>query len=201
MFKKTTTRYHYPPEHPLAGKRCQADTPGAVKRETKSRKWYAKVKGADGTVRVVPLAADKGAARMLLRELEVGAERERVGLADPHAEHAAAPLADHLAAFAAELESRDRTPQHVRSTVARCRAALLTGCGFRVWGDIDAGRLGQHLADRRRAGLGAATSNHYKTALKMFTAWMVEAGRAATDPLARLRGVNAWVETVIPYLV
>ena len=190
LFKKKTVRYVHPPGHPDEGKRCKSTDPGAVKRVETSRKWYVRHKNAAGVTRDVPLAADKAAARSMARDLEVGADRERAGLTDPHAEHATRPLADHLDEYADELRSRDRTEQHIQSTLSRCRGVLLNGCGFRLWADIDAGKVGSHLADRRRDGLGAATSNHYKTAVKMFSAWMVAAGRAGSDPLARLRGVN-----------
>ena len=139
----------------------------------------------------MPLAADKAAARSMLRELEVGADRTRAGLADPHAGHAVRPLADHLGDFAAELRSRDRSEKHVRDTAVRCRVVLLDGCRFAFWRDVEAGRVGQYLADRRRAGMGASTSNHHLTACKMFARWAVRDGRLAADPLARLRPVNA----------
>ena len=191
LFKKTTTRHVRPPGHPDAGRRCRSTDPGTVKTATESRKWYGRFRDAEGVVRTVPLAADKAAARSMLRELEVGADRGRAGLADPHADHAARPLADHLADFAAELRSRDRSEKHVRDTGVRCRVVLTEGCRFAFWRDVEAGRVGQYLADRRRAGMGAATSNHHLTACKMFARWAVRDGRIAADPLARLRPVNA----------
>ena len=191
---RSTTHYVRPDDRPDAGKRRPSNPPGAVKRQKRSRKWYGKYRDADGILKTVPLAADKAAAKIMLRDFEIAADRGRSGLSDPFAAHAVRPLAEDPKDFRAELASRDNTEQHVEATAKRVKAALLTGCGFRLPGDTDAGRVSQYLSDRRAAGLGKATGNHYLTACKAFTGWMVKDGRADRDPLARLRRVNAKTE-------
>jgi integrase len=47
------------------------------------------------------------------------------------------------------------------------------------------------LQDRLCRGAGVATSNHYLTAVKGFTRWLVRDGRAPLDPLACLSRMNA----------
>ena len=180
MFKKTVTRW----VDPATGKRCPSGTPGAEKRESKSRKWYAKVKGADGTARVVPLAADKAAARVLLRELEVGADRERAGLTTAAAERAArVPLARHLDDYADHLAGRGNTARYVKEERRRIER-VLNGTGATLPADLAAGAVTLWLAgERDRGAFGPKTSNHILAACKGFTGWLVKDGRASADPL------------------
>jgi site-specific recombinase XerC len=49
------------------------------------------------------------------------------------------------------------------------------------------------LAELRREGLAAQTSNHYLRAIKQFARWLVRDGRMEGNPLAELRTIN--VET------
>jgi len=47
------------------------------------------------------------------------------------------------------------------------------------------------ICARRCRGLGIATSNHYLTAIKRFSKWLVKDGRATHDPLAYMSRLNA----------
>lgn len=85
---------------------------------------------------------DKKATDQRATELERRAERVRCGLSDPAEEHARRPLADHLTDYAAALEAKDDTPDHIRLTLGRVRS-LLTGCGFAFAADVDAGRAAE----------------------------------------------------------
>jgi integrase len=49
----------------------------------------------------------------------------------------------------------------------------------------------QALIERHRQGLGISTSNHYLTAIKHFSKWLVKDGRAGIDPLAHVSRLNA----------
>jgi excisionase family DNA binding protein len=49
----------------------------------------------------------------------------------------------------------------------------------------------QALVERHRRGLGISTCNHYLTAIKQFSKWLVRDGRAGIDPLAHLSRLNA----------
>src|SRR5262245_65681894 len=112
-FRRQTVRYSAPD-----GKRCTADTPGAVRTVELSRKWYGTVNG-----KPVPLCRDKGASQKLLNKLLTDATMRAHGVGDPYEEHRRRPLADHLADFQAMLTAKDNSTQHVELTVARVRTA------------------------------------------------------------------------------
>ena len=116
-----------------------------------SKKWYGKYADGNGVTRTVPLSADKSAAKQLLAELVRKAERQRIGLFDPAEDHARRPLAAHLTDYAAFLESKGDTPDHVRQTTTRV-TALLTGCGFAFPRDADPAKAAEWLNALRRDG-------------------------------------------------
>jgi hypothetical protein len=71
------------------GKLVTKDTPGAVRGEARSKKWYDRV---PGQTKPVPLSESKEAARRMLNKLRGDAELAGVGLANPFEEHLARPL-------------------------------------------------------------------------------------------------------------
>jgi integrase len=141
VFKKQTVRYCTPD-----GKRCSADTPGAIRSVELSRKWYGTVSGKS-----VPLCRDKGASQKLLNKLLTDATLREHGLGDSFEQHRKRPLADHLLDFRRELEARDNEPRYVKLVFSRLQA-LLDGCGFRFMADLSASRVMNWLADLRQKG-------------------------------------------------
>ena len=166
-------------------------TKGGERYRDESTKWYIQYKDADGAWRRVPGYTDKDATLQLAAELERKAERRQSGLSDPFDEHRARKLADHLADFRRHLQSKADSEKHVEQTCKRI-SKLLTGCGFERWPDVSPSLLTGWLSDRRAAGdIGVKTSNYYLSAFKEFCSWMVRDGRAAGNPLAHVRGLNA----------
>ena len=115
-----------------------------------AKRWYFDLRDAAGTVRRVKGFADLKATEQLAAEMERQASRVRCGYADPAEGHARRPLAAHLADYAAALEAKGGTADHVRQTAARV-GALLTGCGFVFPPDVDPAKASEWLAARRRA--------------------------------------------------
>jgi integrase len=127
----------------------------------------------------------------------------KVGLLE--ASHAAGlrPLADLLEDFKAHLRGRDRTAKHVAHVVGRAKA-LIEGCGFRTWTDIQAPAVERHLRALREdrpgegeevvRGMAVKTSNHLLASLRQFCRWAVESGLASEDPLRTARTLNARVD-------
>ncbi len=96
----------------------------------------------------------------------------------------------HLADYHEALIAKGATEEHADLRRARV-LAILDGCGFVSWRDIDTAAVEKWLSDERRAGrLKARTSNHYVTAIRGFGAWMVRGGRVSSSPLASLSGVT-----------
>ncbi len=117
-----------------------------------SKRWYFDIRHEDGTVRRVKGFADLKATEARAGELERQAARARAGYFDPAEKHVLRPLADHLQDYAAALESRGNTPEHVKQTVGRA-ASLFAGCGFVLPLDADAGRAAEWLNALRRDAL------------------------------------------------
>ena len=137
----------------------------------------------------------------MLNELVRHSELGMAGLTDPFEGHTTRPLAEHVADFRRHLESKGNGDTHVNTSVARVEA-VIRGCGFKRIADVSASRVSDWLADRRAADgsigpdgrhvkFGIASSNHYLTAVKAFTRWLVRDGRTADDRLAHLSRINA----------
>ncbi len=143
LFKPHVTRYRTPD-----GKVVPKETPGAHLARERTRKWYGQFVDQDGISRRVPLCTDKAAARMMLHELVVEAER---GGPDPLAEQAKRPLSEHVDDFRRHLEAKNDTAEHVQQTIGRLQT-VLDGCRFSTLQDLLAGPVAILLADARGFG-------------------------------------------------
>ncbi len=185
------------------------------KRRT-AAKWYVELPDHRGIRRRLPGFTDKKATASLGRTVEklaacrasgepLTAELRkwlegiparilqclaRWGLLDGARLAAGMALSEHLDDFKQALLDRGNTAGHVRLTHQRVRD-LLDGAGATLLSEIDGGRVAHDLANRRREGLSAASSNHYLRAGKSFTKWLIETKRLTADPLVALRPVNA----------
>jgi len=177
--------------------------------------WYIELRDHLKTVRRFPAFTDRKESEALGRQVErlisckIGGEAPgpelsrwleqipgrlrdqlaRIGLIDPARAAAGKPLLDHVADFERNLLDRGDTAKQAGQTASRVRK-ILAGCRFRTWGDISPSRIQRYLAERREAGLGKATSNHYLKAAQHFCHWMVQDGRAAASPLEGLRSIE-----------
>jgi integrase len=160
------------------------------KKQTKIvRKWYIDYRDANGVVQRVPGYTDKQATVQLAADLERRAARQQAGLVDPCADHARRPLTEHLDDYRRALESRGNDASYIAQTVAHCLAVFQAVGAVRPV-DLDGDKAANWLLERRRAGLGPATSNRYLRSIKGFSGWMVKSSRSSADPFKRLSGVN-----------
>jgi integrase len=183
-----------------------------VRRKTK--KWYGKFTDADGSVRRVPLSANKAAAQQMLGELLKRVEQKRRGIDDPYEDQRkrllvcprcqskgqtddakACDCSDgaHLTDYRRALEAKEKDPRYVSQAIAHC-AAVFAGTGALFIADIDANKVEGWLAEQRRErGVGISTSNHYLTSAKGFTRWLTKTRppRWPSDPLSCLSKLNA----------
>jgi hypothetical protein len=100
-------------------------------------------------VRRVKGFADLKATEQLAAETERKASRVRVGIIDPAEGHARRPLAEHLKDYAAYLEAKGNTTEHVELTAGRV-TALMAGRGFVFPHDADPARAAEWLTALRR---------------------------------------------------
>jgi len=135
-------------------------------------------------------------------------------------DHAAMSLADHIEAYRAHLKAKGNKPQHIALTVNRIRrlAAVVKGAAFsevnppkatrkadkeRFKAALDdrlkSARLGDLTAAKVQSALrslvddraGLTSVNHYATAIRMFSKWCWDSGRAKDHALRTVKGFNA----------
>jgi len=116
-----------------------------------AKRYYFDLRDEDGTVRRVKGYTDLKATEQLAAELERKTSRTRAGMIDPAEEHARRSLADHLKDYAAYLEAKGDTAEHVGKTVSLVTTAF-TGAGFVFPRDVDAAKVAEWLNAIRRDG-------------------------------------------------
>jgi hypothetical protein len=160
------------------GRRVPRDTPGAKRVKERARKWYGK--GIPGLPpgKKVPLASDKTAAQQMLAELVRKTERGQAGLSDSITEAGQRELPIHLETFERHLRNKSRPTgeKQVKLLLTRLRT-VFSGCGFTYPADVNADKVQDYLAERRRlltseGGISIQTSNFYLSALNQFCRWM-----------------------------
>ena len=167
--------------------------------------------------------SDKKRLGRLATELEDRAREIRDGLSDPKAEayrdHAARPLAVHLADWTKVIEAKGTTPQHVELFAGRAKriVALLVGAKLRdidppknakradfakfdaalsKWtetarlADLTGERVQNALATLKTEGLSLATCNHYRTAIRGFASWCYDTHQTRENQLRGVTGFN-----------
>lgn len=117
------------------------------------------------------------------RDSESRAGQIRQGLLDPadlaRRAHAARPIADHLGAYAANLQAKNVTPAYAALTLQQTRRLVETlGAGWLR--DLTNESVQRALGALRDQGSSLRTLNHYRTSVKSFTKWLVQSGRPST---------------------
>jgi integrase len=131
------------------GNRVTRDTPGAVRTETRSKKWYGRYTDANGNTVRVPLSESKETSRRMLNKIAGDAELASVGISDPLAEYRRRPLLEYLDEHVEALKSQGRTPLHCEKVRMHVRT-VCEGCGFATIDDLDPDDVAEHLAGLRR---------------------------------------------------
>ncbi len=116
----------------------------------------------------------------------------RAGLIDARRIIQTRPLWYHLMCFWHVLKAKGRTARHCKQVIKRI-VRILRGTGWKHHTDITVGTAEAFLMSLRDGTnpVTASTFNHYRTALREFSRWMVCNGRAYADPLAGLKPLEA----------
>ena len=187
-------------------------------------KWTILYTDENGKRRKKAGYTDRRETERLAAKLEERAVKIKDGTIDPAAEkyrdHAALPLASHLADWTKALEAKGTTPKHVELFTGRAKRliALLAGAklsdidppknvkradiaGFEQtllkWtaavrlSDLTAERTQKSLATLKTEGLSLATCNHYRTAIQAFATWCFDTHRTRENHLRGVSGYNA----------
>jgi integrase len=152
LFKPKIINYHLPDGSYRTpdGQRVTRSTPGVVREETKSKKWYGRYTDGAGRPSRVPLSESKETARRMLAKISGDSQLAGVGIADPFAESRARPLLKHLEDFRRFLAAKGNCREHVEKTVAQI-AAVVKGCHFESVDDLQPSAVVEFLGDLRGA--------------------------------------------------
>ncbi len=128
----------------------------------------------------------------------------KLGIVDPRWTAASRTLEQHLVDFKAALLARGNTRGWVDLVAARA-GKVISGCGFGQWSDVSANAVERFVAGLRkgvfdhtgrveRKGISIQTSNFHIAAIKQFANWMLQEGRASSNPVAHTRGLNTRID-------
>ncbi len=154
------------------------------------KKYYAKVRDADGVVRKVPLSANKATAEAMVRRLLDAVERKRAGLGDPFEGHKLRPLGEHLADWEAALRSRQAGEKHVRQMVELARR-VFDGCLFLTAADLRASAVTGFLARLRQGSPASALDAEKAHYTKAELASLLGVMPSAVTPLVKRHRLGA----------
>jgi integrase len=153
LYKPKIVAYSLPDgsTHLPSGGRVTKDTPGAVRTETRSKKWYGRYTDGNGKTVRVPLSESKETARRMLNKIAGDAELASVGITDPFAAHRQRPLLEHLDDYKRYLLAKGDTRRHAERSYLRARA-VVEGAKFRTTDDLQASPVLDFLARLRDEG-------------------------------------------------
>ena len=163
---------------------------GSTRILDESGTYIAKFRDGSGYVCEVSTGCrDEDAARSVLGKLErrtelVKSEVISAGEAAT-ADHLCEPFADHFAAYALSLGTKDVSAKYL-TEIGRATTRLTRDCQFDRLGDICLHPVERWLTARKSEGMSASTRNAYTEALTGFCNWAVANRRLATNPLTRL---------------
>jgi len=144
------------------------------KIKTASPKWWGRYRDAIGVERRVSLDADKKIAQQKLNELVQQAECEKSGLADGIEIEMKKPIQVHLDDYEQHLKTKNNDPRYIGEVIGKIKRCIEYTKWLRV-SQIKATDVENFLYHfRENEGLSIQTSNHYLTAIKAFTNWLVK---------------------------
>jgi len=143
----------------------------------------------DGTVRREKGFHDKLATEQEAPRREREAQQAAAGVLAVDSRQLSAPLFEHIAAHAEDLERAGRAARHYGLVKTRLENTA-AGCGWETLRHITPDTMSRYLATLKRDGLSAKTQNEYLAAAKAFCNWCVTSRRLAGNPLASVSKVE-----------
>ncbi len=136
------------------------------------------------------LTTDKQAAERILAKKLTDVALRRDGVIDARQEsliiQSARAIDGHLADFEAMMTARQRSPDHIKRTVAFVRE-VCTAAGFQTPSDITADGVNKIVTDMKAAKKAARTIQGRVVAAKAFTKWLADHGKLSHDPLRSVK--------------
>jgi integrase len=165
----------------VAGKRVPAGTPGAVKVQEESRKWYG-VWREGRKLKKVPLSTDRDVAQAMLGDLLRNRELGRANMLDPRKDHLERGIEGHVAEYLAHHRMEGRAAKYM-SELKRILGVILTTSKIETLADLTGDKINAYLAEMDAA---AATKKKHLTTINAFARWCERKDRIERNPLARV---------------
>lgn len=143
--------------------------------------WYIEYRDADGSRVREKGFADKASTRALLAKREQEVTQRKLGVIPSSGRRA---LADYLADYLTDLESRDCTASHI-ATHRRAIVAVLDATRWNTLADVRLPEAEAYYASMRKR-LSPKSVHAYATAVKSFLAWVARR-EGMPSPLENLR--------------
>ena len=173
------------------------------------KKWWIELRDDSGQLRRFSTFEDKQLANLLLRNIqELRKLREgklelseklqvwftdlpiklqtklvELNLLDTKWATSNTTLLAHVADWEKHLRAKGDVKVYTKMISARVRR-IINECGFRYWRDIYPSKIEQCVAT---FNLSKRTQNFYLKSIRMFCSWVVEDGRAVTNPVQHLK--------------
>lgn len=177
----------------LDGRRVPANTPGAVKQQSESSKWYM-VWWEGKKLKKEPLSTDKDVAQTMMGDRLRNRELGRGQMVDPRKHHLERPILEHLEDYLAEQEGELEPFYH--SEKRRIVRLIAAETGMKTLADltheaVDAYLTGMKKERRLKSGktakpAAAATRKKHLTAIHSFAEWCEKKDRLERNPLYRV---------------
>jgi len=157
-----------------------------------SKKWYIQFKDREGKWKRKAAYTDRIASTAMLVRIEAEIARQREGIYDHFTAHLAKPIENHIVDFLADVENRGNSKLHVGMTGQKIRW-ICTTADIATISDLTRSRVNTAIAalgvaTNDRKAMSQATKNHYLTAIKAFSKWLVDDRRAVDNALAGVKG-------------
>lgn len=112
---------------------------------------------------------------------------------DPQRAAAGREIMSHVVEWATVLEAKGNNIRYVHNAQSHVER-MTQGCGWRSLSDITTAAAQKWLAEQRRAGMAASTSNGFVRSVKGFLNWMVAERRLAENVLSHLKTINPKID-------
>jgi len=112
-----------------------------------------------------------------------------VGILTPDRATIGKALSENIDDYRESLAARKKSRQYIRATINAVRR-IAADCRFTYWSDITAVKVESYLAELRDGGISYRRSNAYLMAIKMFTYWMIQQGRASESPIRHIKALD-----------
>ena len=181
----------------LDGRRVPTGTPGAIKVQEESKKWYM-VWWEGKKLKKTPLSPDKGVAQAMMGDRLRNRELGRGQMVDPRKHHLDRPILDHFEEYLADQEGV--LTAFYFSQKRRIVRLIVTETGMQTLADLTHEAVDTYLTGMKRLRklksgktaipASAATRKKHLTAIHSFAEWCEKKDRLERNPLYRVTTPN-----------